>query len=143
MSLAFTAFAEFTTGGCSGKLVPYQCLSMDIMMLQQALPNRRGLFFFLFRGLGRIVEYSFESGFSGSGGKQDDFIPGPMSSTSTFTNSEKAFDTMWEAADPTLKVAMDFLVLFLLLTILYLLTKLYVMLRQICHTVTSQTGEVV
>ena len=111
-------------------------------MLQQALPNRRGLFFFLFRGLGRIVEYSFESGFSGSGRRQDDFIPDPMSSTSTFANSEKAFDTMWEAADPTMKVAMDFLVLFLLLTILYLLTKLYVMLRQICQTVTSHSGEV-
>ena len=111
-------------------------------MLQQALPNRRGLFFFLFRGLGRIVEYSFESGFSGSGHRQDDFIPNPMSSTSTFANSEKAFDTMWEAADPTMKVAMDFLVLFLLLTILYLLTKLYVMLRQICQTVTSHSGEV-
>ena len=69
-------------------------------MLQQALPNRRGLFFFLFRGLGRIVEYSFQTGFAGSGYRQDEFIPNPMSSTTpTFETSEKAFETMWEAAD--------------------------------------------
>ena len=43
---------------------------MDMMMLNQALPARRGLFYLLFKGLGRVVEYSFQPGFG-----QADFIP--------------------------------------------------------------------
>ena len=95
-------------------------------MLNQALPARRGLFYLLFKGLGRIVEYSFQPGFG-----QAEFNIPDLKKTSTFEASEKAFESMWEAADPTFRCTMDCLVIVLLLTILYLVTKLFVMIAKL------------
>ena len=118
-------------------IVLVQLLSMDLMMLQQALPARRGLFYLLFKGLGRIVEYSFQPGFG-----QAEFNIPDLKTTPTFEASEKAFESMWEAADPTFRCTMDCLVIVLLLTILYLVTKLFVMIRQVGHSVAQSSGDV-
>ena len=105
-------------------------------MLNQALPARRGLFFLLFKSLGRIVEYSVQQGFVKSE-MAAEFIP----STPTQEASEKAFETIWEAADPIFRNTMDGLVVILLCTILYSTAKAVLMLRQICQAMARNSGD--